>query len=110
LLLRTGAAKNLKEMTMRKLMLSFLVGIVALAPMIAAAQTGSSGSGTSGSGSSAPAEKPAPAPPAGSGGSSSSPSASPSAAPIDFSQYTTQADCEKAGGMWQSASSKCEKK
>jgi hypothetical protein len=24
-----------------------------------------------------------------------------------FSKYTTQTDCEKAGGMWQTASSSC---
>jgi hypothetical protein len=27
-----------------------------------------------------------------------------------MSKYTTKADCEKAGGMWQAASNKCTKK
>jgi hypothetical protein len=111
---------------MQKLMLGFLVGIIALAPALAAAQSGSGGSGasSSGAGSSSPGA-------AGSGSSSgagsgsgtssggattgssaggsstTSPSASPSG---DFAQYTTQADCEKAGGLWQFASNKCEKK
>lgn len=102
---------------MQKFMLTLLVAIIALAPAIAAAQTGSSGSGTPGSsGSSTPSGTSGGT---GSGTSSGSgttptpgtaPSASPSGTSSDFSQYTTNADCEKAGGMWQTATSKCEKK
>lgn len=108
---------------MQKFMLTLLVAIIALAPAIAAAQTGSSGSGTPGSsGSSTPSGTSGgtgsgtssgsgtTTTPGASGGTSTPPSASPSGTSSDFSQYTTNADCEKAGGMWQTATSKCEKK
>jgi hypothetical protein len=120
----------MEEMTMRKYVGAFLVGIIALAPAIAAAQSGSggspggsgagspgasgSGSGTSGSGASGSGNTA----PGGSGSPSDAPSTSPSTAPSaspsgtsgDFAQYTSQVDCEQAGGMWHAASSKCEKK
>jgi hypothetical protein len=110
---------------MQKLMLTFLVGIIALAPAIAAAQaTGGSGSGSGSSGStSSPSgtsgstgsgtssgSSTGSSTTGGSGSSTSSPSASPSGSAGDLSQYTTKADCEKAGGMWESASNKCAKR
>lgn len=105
---------------MQKLMYALLVGTIALTPAIAAAQagsgtggTGSSPSGTSSSpGTSAPSSGGATTAP-GAGGSSTSPSASPSGSGSmgsDFSKFHTKADCEKAGGMWQTASSSCMKK
>jgi hypothetical protein len=106
---------------MQKLMLALFVGLIALAPAFAAAQTspGSSGSGstspsgTTGSGSSgSPSGGTMSTPsPSGSSGSSSSPSASPSGSgAADFAKYTNRADCEKAGGMWQTATNACVKK
>ena len=92
---------------MQKLMLALLIGIIALAPAIAAAQTGSSGGGKPGS-SSTPAGQSGGT--TSSGGSSSSPAASPSGSSSDLSKVTTKAECEKAGGMWQAAANKCEKK
>ncbi|HEU4368575.1 MAG TPA: hypothetical protein VFV05_10165 [Methylomirabilota bacterium] len=93
---------------MHKLMLALLIGIIALTPAIAAAQTGASGSGKPGT-STPSAEKPGSTTP--SGGSSSSPAASPSGSPSsDLSKISTKAECEKAGGMWQAAANKCEKK
>jgi hypothetical protein len=103
---------------MQKLMFALLIGIIALTPAIVAAQTGggstgapsgssSSPSGTSGSPStSAPSSGGATTAP-GAGGSAS-PSASPSGSSMkDFTKFHTKADCEKAGGMWQTASSSC---
>jgi hypothetical protein len=104
---------------MQKLVMALLVGSIALAPAIAAAQTssgskpGSSGSsstsGTAGSTGASSGGGTATTPGA-SGGSSTTPSASPSGSSSDLSQYMTKADCEKAGGMWQVASNKCVKK
>jgi hypothetical protein len=104
---------------MKKLVLALLIGTVALAPAFAAAQTGSgsggsgtpgtsnpSGSGSSGSGSTG--TMPSTKTPGSSGSGSSAPSASPSG--TDLSAFKTQADCEKAGGMWSAATSKCAKK
>ena len=42
--------------------------------------------------------------------STTSPSASPSGTSSDFTKYTTQADCQRAGGMWQVAQNACTKK
>jgi hypothetical protein len=104
---------------MQKLILTLLVGIIAFAPALAAAQTGSSGSGTSGSSSSGSPSGTTGSGTTGSGtstspgtssGSPSSPAASPSGTASDFAKYTTKADCEKAGGMWDTASNKCQKK
>jgi hypothetical protein len=92
---------------MQKLMLTLLIGIIALAPAIAAAQTGASGGGKSGS-STTSSEKSGGT--TSSGGSSSSPAASPSGSSSDLSKVATKAECEKAGGMWQAAANKCEKK
>ena len=105
---------------MKKFVLALLIGTVALAPAFAAAQTGSGsggsgtpgtsnppGSGSSGSGSTGP--MPSTKTPGSSGsGSSSAPSASPSG--TDLSTFKTQADCEKAGGMWSDSTSKCARK
>ena len=105
---------------MKKFVLALLIGTVALAPAFAAAQTGSgsgsggsgtpgtsnpSGSGSSGSGSTG--SMPSTKTPGSSGSGSSAPSASPSGR--DLSTFKTQADCEKAGGMWSTATSKCAK-
>jgi len=90
---------------MKKLLFTFLVVVIGLAPSLAAAQTGSSGSGSSDkSGSSGS-----------SGGSSTtSPSASPSTSgsgtSADMSQYKTKSDCEKNGGQWQVSTSTCSSK
>jgi hypothetical protein len=84
---------------MQKLMLGFMVAIIALAPAIAAAQAGSGASGGSSGGATTGSTT---------GGSATpSPTASPD---FDFEKLTTQADCEKAGGEWQIASNKCAKK
>jgi hypothetical protein len=123
---------------MQKLMLMLLVGIIALAPAIAAAQIssgapgstrpnsplqGSGGPGTrpdySGSETNPPGALGGPSgastAPNASSDSSSSPSASPRGDTFrDFSQYTNRDDCAKAGGMWHDeerpAASKCEAK
>ena len=92
---------------MQKLTLALLIGIIALAPAIAAAQTGSSvggkpGSSTTSSGKSGGTTS--------SGGSSSSPAANPSGSSSDLAKVTTKAECEKADGMWQAAANKCDKK
>lgn len=93
---------------MQKLMVTLLVGIIALAPAIAAAQT-SSGGGSSSSGSSTPSgTKGSTGGGSTSSGSGTTPSASPSG--TDMSKYTTKADCEKAGGKWQASSKMCMKK
>jgi hypothetical protein len=109
---------------MTKFLVSLVVGIMILTPALVAAGTGSTGSGsgaTSGSGSTPSGTSGATG--SGSGTSSGTPSSgsgtsSPSASPSpssgstsgDFSQYLTQADCEKAGGMWQASANKCAKK
>ena len=92
---------------MQKLMLALLIGIIALAPAIAAAQTGSSGGGKPGSSTTSSGKSGGTT---SSGGSSSSPAASPSGSSSDLSKATTKAECEKAGGMWQAAANKCDKK
>jgi hypothetical protein len=121
---------------MQKLILMLLVGIISLAPAIAAAQLssgapgstrpnsplqGSGGPGTrlSGSETNPPAALSEPSgattAPNASSDSSSSPSASPSSdTSRDFSQYTNRDDCVNSGGMWHDeerpAASKCEAK
>jgi hypothetical protein len=112
---------------MQKLMLMLLVGIVALAPAIAAAQLSSGAPGSTRpnsplQGSGGPGTRPdysgsETSPPAASGGPSgatsapgdpsSSPSASPSQTSDDFAKYTTPADCEKASGVWLMATNRC---
>jgi hypothetical protein len=126
----------MEVVTMQKLMLMLSVGIIALAPAIAAAQLssgapgstrpnsplqGSGGPGTrpdySGSETSpAPSSQPSGATaPNASSDSSSSPSASPRGdTSRDFSHYTNRDDCVNAGGMWHAeerpAAGKCEAK
>jgi hypothetical protein len=123
---------------MQKLMLMLSVGIIALAPALAAAQLssgapgstrpnsplqGSGGPGTrpdySGSETKPPAALSEPSgattAPNASSDSSSSPSASPSSdTSRDLSQHTNRDDCVNAGGMWHDeerpAASKCEAK
>jgi hypothetical protein len=118
---------------MQKLMLMLLVGMIALAPAIAAAQLSSGAPGSTRpdspvQGSGGPGTRPDYAgsetnpPPASSqpsgattaprvsGDSSNSPSASPSHTADDFAKYTTPADCEKAGGVWLMATNRCVRK
>jgi len=99
---------------MRMPMVGVLVAMIALVPAIAAAQTsgtGSSGAGSSGSGTSSKTPSTAPGAGTSSGSSTSTPSASPSGSSAkDLSQYMTQADCERGGGMWEAASKKCSAK
>jgi len=115
---------------MQKLMLMLLVGIIALAPAIAAAQLSSGAPGSTRpnsplQGSGGPGTRPdysgsETSPPGASGGPSgatrapgdpsSSPSASPSQTSDDFAKYTTPADCEKASGVWLMPANKCVRK
>ena len=115
---------------MQKLMLMLLVGIIALAPAIAAAQVSSGAPGSTRpnsplQGSGGPGTRPETNPlsepsgattaPKASSDSSSSPSASPSSdMSRDLSQYKNRDDCVKAGGVWHDeerpAASKCEAK
>src|SRR5882762_2899191 len=104
LLLRPGRERSLTKIAegkiMRKILFLVLIGMVVLAPAIAAAQTGgASGSGTTGAGGSSTT---------GSGsmstaftGSPTSPSASPSSSGTSTGKslltITNQADCEAAG-------------
>ena len=115
---------------MQKLMLMLLVGIIALAPAIAAAQLSSGAPGSTRpnsplQGSGGPGTRPdysgsETSPPGASGGPSgatrapgdpsSSPSASPSQTSDDFAKYTTPADCEKASGVWLMPTNRCVRK
>jgi hypothetical protein len=117
---------------MQKLMLTLLIGIIALAPAYVAAQVSSgapgstrpnsplegsggpgagpaSGSGTStGPGAaSGPSGSGANTAPDASGHPAGSSSASPSQTADDFAKYTTPAECEKAGGVWLLAAKGC---
>ena len=91
---------------MKKCLFVMLVLMIGLAPVLASAQ--GSGGATAPSKSSNPST-PAPSTSAPSAspslgtGNTSTPSASPSTNG-DFSQYKTQADCEKHGGTWQTGS------
>jgi hypothetical protein len=107
---------------MRKILSLVSIGMIVLAPMIAAAQTGgATGSGTPGAGGSS--STPGSSGSSGTTGSGSTsapstgPSTSPSASPSSggttgksLSTITTQADCEKAGGDWQASTSVCQAK
>jgi hypothetical protein len=105
---------------MKKFVLALLIGTVALAPALAAAQTGSgsggskpgtsnpSGSGSSGGSGSTGSMPSTKDPGSTSGSGSSAPSASPSGK--DLSTFKTKADCEKAGGMWMASTKSCEAK
>jgi hypothetical protein len=118
---------------MQKLMLTLVVGIIALAPALAAAQVSSGapgstrpnspleGAGGPGAGpdsssgtTTVPGASSRPSgsstAPGASGDPSSSPSASPSQTSDDFAQYTTPADCEKASGVWVMATNRCVRK
>lgn len=118
---------------MQKLMLMLLVGIIALAPAIAAAQLSSGAPGSTRpnsplQGSGGPGTRPdysgsETSPPGASGGpsgatttpgvsddASGSPSASPSQTSDDFAKYTTPADCEKGSGVWLMATNRCVRK
>ena len=85
---------------MKKLTAALLVGILALVPAIALAQSGSGAGGTKPPSSSPSGGKS----PSGSGVQSapstspSSPSASPSGSGGTMSKYRTKADCEKIEG------------
>ena len=107
---------------MKKFVLALLVGTIALAPVLAAAQTGSGSGGskpgtsspsgtTGGSPSSDPTHK-TPGSSSGSSGSMGTGTGAPSASPsgMNMSTFKTQPDCEKAGGMWQASSSSCTRK
>jgi len=95
---------------MKKLLFTLLVVVIGLAPVLASAQTGSSGmgssdkSGSSSSGSSTSSGGSSPTSP------SASPSTSGSGSSIDMSQYKTKSDCEKNGGQWQVSTSTCSSK
>jgi hypothetical protein len=99
---------------MKTLTVMLLVGMLALVPVLAAAQTGG---GTQAPSGSAPAEKPE-KPGAGSSGGTQgktpgmsggdSPAASPSGSG-DASRMRTKADCEGAGGTWTEATKTCKK-
>src|SRR6267143_276431 len=127
LLLRPGRERSLTKIAegkiMRKILFLVLIGMVVLAPAIAAAQTGgASGSGTTGAGGSSTT----PGSTGGSGttgsgsmstpstGSPTSPSASPSSSGTSTGKslltITNQADCEAAGGDWQASTSVCQAK
>jgi resuscitation-promoting factor RpfA len=115
---------------MLTLLLTLVIGIVALAPGLAAAQVSSGapgstkpnspleGSGSPGAGSpSASGTSTTPGASSGSGGattapggSSSSPSASPSQPSDDLAKYTTPGECETAGGAWLMATNRCVRK
>ena len=107
---------------MRKILSLVSIGMVALAPAIAAAQTGgASGSGTTGAGGSSSAPGSTGSSGTGSGSTSTpstGPSTSPSASPSSggattgksLSTITNQADCDKAGGDWQASTSVCQAK
>jgi hypothetical protein len=115
---------------MTKALAFFLVAMMGLAPALVAAQTGGAGSGSGAAGSSGAASGGSGATGSGAAGSgatgatgttsggpsgagaspSASPSPSSSSTSDDFAQYTTQADCEKAGGTWELAANKCAKK
>ena len=98
---------------MKKLTVALLIGVLALVPALAVAQTGGGAGGTQAPSS---PEKPggkAPsgsAPSTGSGApSGSSPSASPPGA-SDMSKILSKADCDKAGGMWTESTKTCAKR
>jgi hypothetical protein len=99
---------------MKKLMVVFLVAVVAMVPALALAQTGGGATGGQKPGMSTPSEKPGgtSAPSTGQGtkpgGSESSPSASPPGG--DMSKHQTKAACEKAGGMWSESTKACSAK
>lgn len=102
---------------MKKSLSLLLIGIICLVPVIAAAQSGgTSGGGTTGTGGySTPSSPSSPSgsSPTPSTGSPTSPSASPPAGSPNgksLSTITNMADCEKAGGQWQAATSVCQQK
>jgi hypothetical protein len=108
---------------MRKILSLVSIGMVVLAPVIVAAQTGgATGSGTTGAGgSSSTPVSPGSSGTTGSGsmstpstGPSTSPSASPSSGGASTGKslltITNQADCDKAGGDWQASTSVCQAK
>jgi hypothetical protein len=103
---------------MKMLTVILLVGMLALVPVLAAAQTGGGSSGgTQAPSGSTPAEKPE-KPGAGSSGGTQgktpgmsggdSPAASPSGKG-DPSRMRTKAECEGAGGTWTESTKTCKK-
>lgn len=91
---------------MKKLTAALLVGILALVPGMALAQSGGGAGGTKAPSSGASGKSGGTS---GSGQSTTgtSPSASPSGSGDTMSKYRTKADCEKAGGMWTASTKTC---
>ncbi len=91
---------------MKKLTVALLVGIFALVPVLAVAQTGGGAGGTQapGTGTGSPSmDKPGGAgQPSGTPRTPSDPAASPPGGD-SLSQHKTKAACEKAGGAWSEA-------
>jgi len=97
---------------MKKLTIAFLVALVALVPVLAAAQTGGGAGGTQAPGSPS-MDKPKPGgadQPSGSPSTPGDPAASPPGGGDTLSQHKTKAACEKAGGMWAESTQRCNKK
>jgi hypothetical protein len=96
----------------KKLTVALLVGVLALVPALAVAQTGGAG-GTQPSqpsgGTSPSMDKPGVGQPSGTPRTPSDPAASPPGGD-SFSQHKTKAACEKAGGAWSEATQACSKK
>jgi hypothetical protein len=99
---------------MKKLTVALLVGIFALVPVLAVAQSGGGTGGTQAPGSS-PTDRPMGSPGSGQpmppgGGAPGDPAASPPGSGDTLSQHTTKGACEKAGGMWTESTRNCKKK
>jgi hypothetical protein len=100
---------------MKRLIVALLVGVLALVPALAVAQTGGGAGGTQPSkpsGGPGPSmDKPGGAgQPSGTPRTPSDPAASPPGGGDSFSQHKTKAACEKAGGAWSEATQACSKK
>jgi hypothetical protein len=99
---------------MKKLTVALLVGVLALVPALAVAQTGGGAGGTQPSqpsgGTSPSMDKPGGAgQPSGTPRTPSDPAASPPGGD-SFSQHKTKAACEKAGGAWSETAKACSQK
>jgi len=99
---------------MKKVIVAVLVGIFALVPVLAVAQSGGgTGGGSQAPGGSSPSDKPG-STGSPSGGQGTMPGGSPAASPPGtgdpLSQFRSKADCEGAGGAWTEATKTCKKK
>ena len=101
---------------MRKIFSLVLIGIICFAPALVAAQATSGGTTTgAGAGSKGGATSSGSSTGSSGSGSMSTPpssgsSTSPSASPSSLSKIDNQADCVKAGGVWQASTKMCEAK